>query len=86
MTTIAELKQWFENGVKSGARYMIVACDTFDHTDYPVYIKEIEDFWAKHAEHNNSANMRRVMEVYDLDKSWAEQATGRVFNTPPKVT
>ena len=82
-TTRKALKRWFTEGVKKDASYMIVVCDTFDHEDYPVYVKPSEDFWETHASYHGK-NMQRIMEVYDLKLSWEEQSSGRVYNTPPR--
>ena len=37
-TTQMDIKNWFDQGVKDGATYLIVVCDTFDHSDYPAYV------------------------------------------------
>ena len=42
-----------------------MVCDTFDHEDYPVYVKPGEDVRAIYAQYNGP-NMQRVMEVYNL--------------------
>jgi hypothetical protein len=83
--SLSDIAGWFERGKKGGSLYMIVVCDTFDHDDYPVYVDPGEDFWSVHAEYNGK-NMQRIMEVYDLNKPWTSQSTGRVFNTPEPVT
>lgn len=55
--------------------HLVVVCDTFDHEDYPVYVKlgeNVRDVVTKY----NGPNMQRVMEVYDLtesEKTLAEQ-------------
>jgi hypothetical protein len=38
-----DIKRWFERGVEQKATHMIVVCDTFDHEDYPVYVKQGDD-------------------------------------------
>lgn len=85
MTTKQELQLWFDRGITEKYRYMIVVCDTFDWEDYPVYVTKDEDFYIAYDDHNEK-NMQRIMEVYDLDKSWEEQSKGneRVFNFPPR--
>lgn len=64
-----EISRWFDEGVESGATHMIVVCDTFDHEDYPVYVKDDEDVEKKHREYVNEKPMQRVMEVYSLKKN-----------------
>jgi hypothetical protein len=61
-----DITSWFDEGVKQGATHMIVACDTFDHDDYPVYVKPGEDV-RKCEDRILKSPMQRVMEVYKLD-------------------
>lgn len=80
-TTIDDLKRWFQEGVEQGATHMIVVCDTFDWEDFPVYVTPEEDV-RKRVSEEGSKEMQRVMEVYNLKKSMADQfeAGTRVFN------
>jgi hypothetical protein len=79
-TTREELQGWFRRGVSKGATHMLVVCDTFDWSDYPVFVMPGDDV-RKLANANNGPNMTKLMEVYDLSKSEDEQiAAGRVFN------
>lgn len=86
MTSKQQLSDWFDSGVEQGAAHMIVVCDTFDHDDYPVYTNSHAETLEKY-DHYNGKNMQRVMEVYDLALSKAEQmAARRVFHFPPPPT
>jgi hypothetical protein len=85
MTSLRDIADWFEEGKRNKAKFMIVMCDTFDHSDYPCYVYATSQFWGVYAE-KEKASMQRIMEVYDLSKPWATQTSGRVFNTPPKTT
>ena len=80
MTTRNDIKQWFKNAPK-GSTHMIVVCDTYDWEDYPSYVKKGEDVREK-VNHYATASMSKVMEVYNLKKSWASQSKtdSRVFN------
>lgn len=79
-TTREEIREWLERGKAEGATHMIVVCDTFDHEDYPVFVKKGEDVRKVHAEYNGQ-NMQRVMEVYSYAKDLEEQlAAPRVHN------
>lgn len=82
MTTKFEIEEWFDEGVKMKARYMVVVCDTFDHEDYPCYCFNDEDCLKRIKE---PGSMQRVMEVYDFqirkDKQFAET---RAYH-PPKA-
>jgi hypothetical protein len=67
-TTREELAEWFDEGVRQGAAFMIVAADTFSYENYPVYVhaggdKTVHEL-AQEFEHKP---MSRVMEVYALD-------------------
>jgi len=62
-TTREDIALWFKEGQQQGATHMIVACDTFDWEDYPVYVSPQEDVRKKVAE------QEKVMEVYSLSKS-----------------
>lgn len=80
-TTIQDLQEWFDRGVKEKATHMIVVCDTFDHEDYPVFVKPTENVHDVAKQYNNT-NMQRIMEVYNLRMSKEEQfsSRARVFN------
>lgn len=59
---------------------MIIACDTYDWEDYPVFVKPGENVVEKHNELDNK-NMQKVMEVYSLRKDWeAQLAEHRAFH------
>lgn len=79
MTTKADIKSWLEKAPKR-ATHMIVVCDTFDWDDYPVYVKKDENVYDIKAKYDG-VNMQRVMEVYNLKKSFKKQlAEHRSFN------
>lgn len=61
--TKQDLIGWFERGVKSEQSYMVVVCDTYDHSDYPCYFQTPE---AAIAKMKNPGEMQRVMECYNL--------------------
>jgi len=78
------IQSWLEEAKATGARWLIVVCDTYDYEDYPVAIKPDEDFWAKFAEFNGN-NMQRVMEVYDLEMDLKSQLDEQnAFHTPAR--
>ena len=72
MTTVEDLERWFKAGLKEKATHLIVVCDTYDHEDYPVYVKPHETVQSK-LEHYNGPNMQKVMEVYNLKKPFEDQ-------------
>lgn len=65
MTTKDDIRLWLKRGIEMGATHVIVACDTFDYQDYPVYVKPEEDARKLRAEYDQKP-MQRVMEVYSL--------------------
>jgi hypothetical protein len=64
MTTRQEISEWFDAGVAQNATHMIVICDTFDMSDYPVYVYPGEDVHEK--VRDNVVNMQMLVEVYAL--------------------
>jgi hypothetical protein len=65
MTTQNEIRGWLERGKRDGATHVIVVCDSFDHDDYPVFVKPTEDVNVRIKEFDGK-NMQRIMEVYAL--------------------
>lgn len=63
-TSRSEISEWLESGKVQGATHMIVATDTFDWEDYPVYVMPGEDVNKKIAKYSNPNEMSKVMEVY----------------------
>lgn len=80
MTSVNEISQWFDDGVKSGATHMIVACDTYDWSDYPSYVMPGEDPKEKE-EKIRERGMQKIMEVYNLSMDKEQQLRQRrAFN------
>lgn len=71
-TTKEEIRNWIKYGQEQGATHMIVACDTYDWEDYPVYVMPTDDVRKKYADYNGP-NMQKVMEVYNLQKDIEKQ-------------
>ena len=80
-TTVEEISGWFDRGVEKGATHMIVACDTFDYGDYPVYVMPDEDV-RKRRDEIQQQDMTKVMEVYRLDLSKTMQLKEKAIHTP----
>jgi hypothetical protein len=78
MTTKQTIFDWFMEGKRDGADYMLVVCDEFSHEDYPVYVgrdhwdADYNDPYAA-IEHYTHKSMQRVLEVYDLHQSVEKQ-------------
>jgi hypothetical protein len=81
-TTKDELRDWFDLGLSKGQAYMIVACDTYDWEDFPVYAKDAEEARLRFRQFNGP-NMQKVMEVYDLSMDRETQmAEHRAWHLP----
>ncbi len=71
-TSIQDIREWFKRGIENKATHLIVACDTFDYEDYPVFVSSKED--VKEREKKiETASMQRVMEVYNLSQDMEKQ-------------
>ena len=65
-TTREDISVWFDEAKRQGATHLIVVCDTWDHEDYPVYVKNGESVKDKVAEYGDPNKMQKVMEVYSM--------------------
>lgn len=86
-TSREDIEGWFKEGKRQRASHMIVVCDTFDHGDYPVYVKGGEDKAREKYDEYNKKEMQRVMEVYHLGSDMRTQLDQhRSFNFAPIAT
>jgi len=76
MTTIEKIKQWILEGQKKNATHLIVVCDRFDMSDYPIYVNDNQKVKDVYEEYENK-EMSKVMEVYsyniDIEKQLKER-------------
>ena len=78
-TTVNHIRTWLSQATKEHT-HMIVVCDTFDHEDYPEFVKKGEDAKEK-AKKIQNWPMQRIMEVYDLALDLEKQlAETRAFH------
>lgn len=83
MTTREDIAAWFDEGVQTGAKQMLVICDTFDWGDYPVYTHSEDECLRRY---HNPSETQKVMEVYDLGADKATQlAMHRCMNVPRRA-
>lgn len=74
------IQGWLDKGVEKGATHLIVACDTFDWEDYPVWVDPGQDVRLEY-DRLNGPNMQKVMEVYCLSMPLEPQLDERrAFN------
>ena len=64
-TTRGDIRLWIDRAKAEGATHMLVVCDTYDYTDYPVSVKPDQDAREVFKRYDGP-NMAKVMEVYDL--------------------
>lgn len=64
-TDANKIRRWLVAGKRKRATHVIVVCDTFDHTDTPVYVAPGQDARAV-SDAESRKPMQRVMEVYNL--------------------
>lgn len=84
MTSKEDIRRWIRDGVRQGATHVIVVCDSFDHDDYPVYVKPGEDPKTKVSEYE-AKPMQSIMEVYALHlDTEAQLSEPRSFHVEPK--
>ncbi len=79
-TSQNDIRQWLKEAKAEGATHMLVVCDTFDWSDYPVSVMPDQDV-RKRAEENSGPNMTKLMEVYNLSMDLeAQLKEQRSFN------
>lgn len=81
MTTKTELLHWFVEHKTKGYKYMIIMCDTFDNSDYPIGCKNDKECLKRLDEKNE---MERVMEVYNLEMDMLSQLQETYCDNRPK--
>lgn len=62
---LEDIQGWLKQAERQNCTHLIVVCDTFDHEDYPVYVKQGEEV-NQHIEHYRHASMQQIMEVYNM--------------------
>lgn len=72
---LADIKDAFERGVEMGATHMIVAYDSFDGDNYPIYVMP-----GQNPRERMPSNGDSVDECYKLDLGWAPQSAERRAN------
>lgn len=63
--TRMDIEGWLERAKEEGATHLIVACDTSDHDNYPVFVMPGEDVHVEIAKRQGQ-NMQTIDEVYDM--------------------
>jgi hypothetical protein len=72
MTTREQIQEWLTEGKRRKATHLVVVCDDFDYTDYPVYVHSTQNVREVFKELGNK-DMQRVMEVYSYKRDLESQ-------------
>ena len=63
--SLRDITEWVKVAQEKGATHLIVACDTYDHDNYPVFVMPGENVQEK-VDHYSGHNMQVVDEVYSF--------------------
>lgn len=74
--TKQDIRDWLIQAKAMGATHLIVALDTFDYDNYPVYVKPGQ-IAADEVKKIQSEDMQRVDEVYNLSMNIEAQLSAR---------
>jgi hypothetical protein len=83
-TTKEDIGQWFDDDHVRRALRRALVCDTFDHEDYPVYVKAGEDVREKYEEYSGK-EMQRVMDAARDGGVLASSVEGGAARRAPRV-
>jgi hypothetical protein len=65
VTTQEDIAVWIDEARRQDSTHMLVACDTWDHEDFPINIKRGQD--PREAISTRIGEHNRLMEVYWVD-------------------
>ena len=74
--TLQEIKGWIEEAYKRDATHLIIAVDTYDYENYPVYVTANEKI-QKEIEHIDNADLQNIDEVYNMSMNIDKQLSER---------
>ncbi len=81
----ADIERWLAEAKSRSCAYLVVHCDTFEWSDYPVYCANAAQ--ARIAIKKSGQNMVKLMECYDLSLDIPTQlAERRALHFPPEIT
>lgn len=63
--TKQDIEGWLQSAKQKGASHLIVAVDTFDHDNYPVYVGYNEDI-QEEIDRITNLSMQGIDEVYNM--------------------
>lgn len=74
--TKSDIIEWLEEAKARNATHLIIACDTFDWENYPVYVTADQDV-NKEYKRIITSSMQRVDEVYNMSMDIESQLNER---------
>jgi len=74
--TRKDIEDWLEEAKDKKATHLIIAVDTFDYDNYPIFIYSKKECQEKINEINGK-NMQRIDEVYKMNKNIDKQLKER---------
>lgn len=79
-TTKEKIGGWLDIGISKGSTHVIIAVDTWDYMDYPIYVMPVDNVNTKISMF--ALKQDRIMEVYDLsmDIDAQVESNDRVWN------
>jgi len=63
--TLQDIQRWLETAEQNNSSHLIVAVDTYDHSNYPVYVSHNESVWDEE-ERITKQSMQGVDEIYNM--------------------
>lgn len=73
--TKEDIRSWLKEGIEKGATHVIIALDTWDYENYPVYVYSGESVQVKVDSYKTKED--RIDEVYNLSMDIQEQLNQR---------
>ena len=78
--TKQDIERWLESAKEKNASHLIVAVDTYDHDNYPVYVGYDEDVM-KEITRVESSDMQGIDEIYNMSMDINKQLSQfRAYN------
>ncbi len=72
--SMQNIKSWFDEALKNKCTHLIIVTDTYDYSNHPVYVNEVEDVRKIADQITNERNMEKVEEVYLMSMGWKSQS------------
>ena len=77
--TRKDVNHWIDTAKKSGYKYIISVCDTFDYDDYPVYCDDDTKLISTHHRYDG-VNMQKVNEIIRINDDGSVTENLSIYN------